>query len=58
MCRIFSDRLYICREIPVWGRMRQVCVTQTDTVSDGITDTVSDDVSHTVCDDVADTVCG
>ena len=50
--------MYICREIPVWGRMRQVCVTQTDTVSDGVTDTVSDDVSHTVCGDVADTVCG
>ena len=58
MCRIFPDRLYICREIPVWGRMRQVCVTQTDTVSDDITHTVSDDVSHTVCGDVADAVCG
>ena len=58
MCRIFPDRLYICREIPVWGRMRQVCVTQTDTVSDDITDTVSDDMSHTVCGDVSDTVCG
>ena len=58
MCRIFPDRLYICREILVWGRMRQVYLTKTDTVSDNVTDIVSNDVSHTVCGDVADTVCG